>query len=42
MKVWLNLQGLLDFAFLVGGDEAMSSVSVGNALFPFFAPGMLE
>jgi hypothetical protein len=27
---------------LVGGDEAMSSVSIGNALFPFFAPGMLE
>jgi len=43
IEVCLNLPGLLDLAFLIGGDELlMSSDSTAIALFPFFAPGMME
>jgi hypothetical protein len=42
IKICLNLPGLLDLVLLIGGEEVASSVSGIIALFPFFAPAMLE
>lgn len=42
IMICLDLPALLVLVFLIGGGEVASSASTAIALFPFFAPGMME